>query len=112
VELGRVAVGTCEGANFEGVRLWTERNARDVLTVPAVVVLDRKRDRKDTHVVVPEGFVPFSGPTPGSPPWFKLPLPDDEDGVAHVLVDGPGSRSQSQSSSAGVVTDPLEFTTW
>lgn len=94
MERGRVAVGTCEGANFEGIRLWTER---DVPTVPAVVVLDRRRDRKDTHVVVSEGFVP-----------------DDKDSVAHVPVDGSVStrRNQSHSSwSAGGVGEPLGFTT-
>jgi hypothetical protein len=55
-ERGRVAVtvGMCESANVEGIELWVERKSRDVLTVSALVVLDRRRNRNDTHVIVLE----------------------------------------------------------
>jgi hypothetical protein len=73
-------------------------------------VLDRRRDRKDTHVVVPEEFALYCGATTGRPP--SLPLRDDDDGVAHMPVDGPSSGSQAHSScSAGGFVEPLGFTT-
>ena len=46
-------MGKRESANVEGIELWAERKSHDVLTVPAVVVLYRRRDRKDTHVRSP-----------------------------------------------------------
>ena len=62
---------------------------------------------KDTHVVTPKRFAPYSGAThPAS-----LPFPKDEDGV--VQVDFPGSKNQAHSSS-GVdgVEELLGVTPW